>query len=64
MKIKEVREMTGDQLAQQLSEISAGLFKLRVQAETEKLDSASQMRKARKDVARILTVQRERKLKK
>jgi|NOAtaT_6_FD_contig_31_3954035_length_899_multi_3_in_0_out_0_2 large subunit ribosomal protein L29 len=64
MKIKEVREMTGDQLAQQLSEISAGLFKLRVQAETEKLDSASQMRKARKDVARILTVQRERELKK
>ncbi|MFM7070737.1 MAG: 50S ribosomal protein L29 [Planctomycetota bacterium] len=64
MKIKEVREMTGEQLAQQLSEISAGLFKLRVQAETEKLDSASQMRKARKDVARILTVQRERELKK
>lgn len=64
MKIKEVREMTADQLSQQLSEISAGLFKLRVQAETEKLDSASQMRKARKDVARILTVQRERELKK
>jgi len=60
MKIKEVREMTNEQLTQQLAEISAGVFRLRVQAETERKDAGSEMRKARRDIARILTVQRER----
>jgi len=64
MKVKELREMTGEQLAQQLSEISSGLFRLRVQAETEREDAPSEIRKARRTIARILTVQRERELKK
>jgi large subunit ribosomal protein L29 len=60
MKIKEVREMTSEQLTQQLSEISAGLFRLRVQSAAERSNAPSEMRKARRDIARILTVQRER----
>jgi large subunit ribosomal protein L29 len=56
--------MTGEQLTQQLSEISAGLFRLRVQAQTERVDAPSEIRKARRDIARIMTVQRERELKK
>ncbi len=64
MKVKELREMTGEQLTQQLSEISSGLFRLRVQAQTERVDAPSEIRKARRDIARIMTVQRERELKK
>ncbi|MEY4177798.1 MAG: ribosomal protein [Planctomycetota bacterium] len=64
MKVKELREMTGEQLAQQLNEISSGLFRLRVQAETEREDAASEIKKSRRTIARILTVQRERELKK
>jgi large subunit ribosomal protein L29 len=60
MKIKEVREMTNEQLTQQLAEVSAGVFRLRVQAETERKNASSEMKKARRDIARILTVQRER----
>jgi large subunit ribosomal protein L29 len=64
MKVKELREMTGEQLTQQLNEISSGLFRLRVQAQTERVDAPSEIRKARRDIARIMTVQRERELKK
>lgn len=64
MKVKELREMTAEQLAQQLADISSGLFRLRVQAQTERVDAPSEIRKARRDIARIMTVQRERELKK
>jgi len=64
MKVKEIREMTSEQLAQQLSEISSGLFRLRVQAQTERVDAPSEIRKMRRSIARIMTVQRERELKK
>jgi large subunit ribosomal protein L29 len=64
MKVKELREMTAEQLTQQLADISSGLFRLRVQAQTERVDAPSEIRKARRDIARIMTVQRERELKK
>lgn len=64
MKVKDLREMTAEQLTQQLGEISSGLFRLRVQAQTERVDAPSEIRKARRDIARIMTVQRERELKK
>jgi large subunit ribosomal protein L29 len=61
-KAKELREMSTDQLGFNLSEVQQKLFKLRFQATTEKLDQPSQLRKLRREIARIKTVQREREL--
>lgn len=61
-KASEIREMSDDQLQFQLKETRSELFKLRFQAATEKLDAPSNLRKLRRDVARMLTVQREREL--
>ena len=64
MKVAEMRDMSDEQLSLTLKETSDGLFRLRIQAETERLDAPSAIRKSRRTIARILTIQRERQLKK
>lgn len=59
-KASELREMNDEQLGFTLTETRSQLFKLRFQAATEKLDAPSQLLKLRREVARILTIQRER----
>lgn len=59
-KAKEFREMSDDQLTFSLKECQENLFKLRIQASTEKLDAPSNLKKLRREIARIQTVQRER----
>lgn len=60
MKAAELREMSDDQLGAVLKETAEGLFRLRVQAETERLDSVSELRRLRRLIARIKTLQTER----
>jgi large subunit ribosomal protein L29 len=62
-KISQVREKENAQLTQELAERVRHLFDLRSQAVTEKLEDPSQLRKTRKEIARIKTVLRERELK-
>ncbi len=62
MKMKEILEKQGDQLNHELLEQQKHLFDLRSQAVTEKLEDPSQLRKTRKDIARIKTIQRQRQL--
>jgi len=61
-KAKELREMSDDQLEFTLREARQSLFALRFQASTEKLDAPSNLRKRRREIARIQTIQREREL--
>ncbi len=63
MKIKEIREHSDDQLVIELREIERRLFDMRTQAATEKIEATSELKKLRRDVARIKTVIRERQLK-
>jgi large subunit ribosomal protein L29 len=62
MKIKELREMSDEQLELTLKETSEGLFRLRVKSQTERLTAPSELRKSRAVIARIKTVQTEREL--
>ena len=62
MKIKEVREKETGHLQHELVEKQKHLFDLRSQAVTEKLEDPSQLRKTKKDIARIKTVLRQRTL--
>ncbi len=60
-KASELREMNEEQLDFALQETRQGLFRLRFQAATEKLDAPSNLTKMRREIARIKTIQHERK---
>ena len=58
--IKELRDMSDEQLGITLKETAEHLFRLRVQAQMERLDAPSELRKARRLIARVKTIQSER----
>ncbi len=60
MKTEEIRHFSEDELASELERLRRHLFDLRAQAVTEKLENPSMLRKARRDVARLLTERRSR----
>ena len=60
MKISEIREMKTAELHAELERVRRHLFDLRAQAVTEKLENPFQLTAARRDIARVLTVMRER----
>jgi large subunit ribosomal protein L29 len=62
MKAEELRGMTDDDLAAALRDTQKTLFDLRFQSATDRLETPSMMKKARRDIARIKTVQRQREL--
>jgi large subunit ribosomal protein L29 len=62
MKIKEIRDKDDNALNEELTNLRKHLFDLRSQAVTEKLENPSQIGKARKDIARMKTVLRQRQL--
>lgn len=59
MKPAEFRAMSDEHLSLTLKETVKNLFHLRFQSATERLETPSEIRKARQDIARIKTVQRE-----
>ena len=61
-KLKTTREAETGHLNQELLEKQKHLFDLRTQAVTEKLEDPSQLKKTRKEVARIKTILRQREL--
>ena len=60
MKNVDIREMSDEQLELQLKETVKNLFHLRFQSATDRLETPSEIQKAKRDVARIRTIQRER----
>lgn len=60
--VKELREMSVEQLNVELTQTQQELFRLRFQASTEKLDAPSNLKKLRRTIARIKTLLRERDL--
>ena len=59
-KVTELREMSDEQLLLTLKEATDNFFRLRLQAQTERLDAPSELRKNRRLIARIQTIQNER----
>jgi large subunit ribosomal protein L29 len=62
MKAAELRDMSDEQLQLTLEETCERFFRLRMQAQTERLDAPSELRRHRRLIARIKTVQRAREL--
>jgi large subunit ribosomal protein L29 len=61
-KIADVRQFETNELMDKLEASREELFKLRIAWNTGSLDNPNQMRIVRKDIARMLTVLREREL--
>jgi large subunit ribosomal protein L29 len=62
VKISEFRGMDENTLNITLRDIEKELFDLRFQSATDRLETKSEIRKARRNIARIKTLQRERQL--
>jgi large subunit ribosomal protein L29 len=62
MKTEEYRGMGDEQLNLTLKEVEKNLFHLRFQSSTERLETPSEITKAKREIARIKTIQRERSL--
>ena len=60
MFISELRDMSDEQLGLSLKESCENLFRLRLQAQTERLDTPSELKKQRRTIARIKTLQNQR----
>jgi large subunit ribosomal protein L29 len=61
-KMKEFRGMSDEQLSLALKDTEKHLFQLRFQSATDRLETPSEIRKAKRDIARIKTLQREKEL--
>jgi large subunit ribosomal protein L29 len=59
-KLTELRDMSDEQLGITLKEAVDRLFRLRIQRQTERLDAPSELRRNRRLVARIKTLQTQR----
>lgn len=59
-KASDLREMSDEQLTLTLAEAAENLFRLRIRAQTERLDAPSELRKHRRLIARLKTVQGQR----
>lgn len=56
MKIKELRELSGDDLSAKGRELAEELFKLRFQHGIRPLENPAKLQQLRKDIARVNTV--------
>lgn len=62
MKSKEIRNLSSDELQARMDELKTELFNLRFQLATGQLDNPMQIKRVRKDIARVKTIIREREL--
>ena len=62
MNAEKIRNLTDAELAHQKRELSEELFKLKFQLKMGQTESLKKMRGLKKDIARVLTIQREKQL--
>ncbi len=62
MKIKEVRELSSEELNNQVYSLKEQLFNLRRKKAVGQLENLNEIKRVRKDIARVYTVLREREL--
>jgi large subunit ribosomal protein L29 len=61
-KTDELREMSDEQIRLTWKDAAEHLFRLRIQAQTERLDAPSELRRQRRLIARCQTILNERRL--
>jgi large subunit ribosomal protein L29 len=59
MDLKELRQLTRPELAEKLQQLTQELFNFRFQLGTGRLENRMQVRKTKRSIARVKTIQRE-----
>ena len=59
MKTSELRAKNGDELKKELNDLLRAQFGLRMQLATQQLGNTSQIKKVRRDIARVRTLMKE-----
>jgi large subunit ribosomal protein L29 len=59
MDVKELRDMSDDELVQKAQHLKQELFNLRFQLATARIENVMRIRETRKDLARVKTILRE-----
>ena len=59
MDLKELRQLTGAELSEKAKQLRQELFNLRFQLGTGRLENPMQIRKTKRSIAQVKTVQRE-----
>jgi large subunit ribosomal protein L29 len=60
LRARDLRDLTNDELVRKLADTRQELFNLRFQSITGALENTTRLRLAKREIARILTVQHER----
>jgi large subunit ribosomal protein L29 len=63
MKASELRAKNGDELQKELNDLLRAQFGLRMQSATQQLNNTSQIKKVRRDIARVRTMLKEKAVK-
>lgn len=61
MKVKEIRELTVDELGAKLKELKTELFNLRFQLAINQLENTNRITEVKRDIARVMTILQEKK---
>ena len=59
MKASEIRGKSGDELQKELEGLLRAQFGLRMQVATQQLSNTSQLKKVKRDIARVRTIMKE-----
>lgn len=59
MKAQDYRQMSADELNDRLEELRRKLFELKSQSVTETVENSKALRNSRRDIARIITIMKE-----
>lgn len=59
MKVKEIKEMTPEEMAAKINDLKEESLNLRFQNSFGQLDNTSMLKKVRKDIARLKTILRD-----
>ncbi|MCL6559145.1 MAG: 50S ribosomal protein L29 [Firmicutes bacterium] len=62
MKVKEIRDLTDEELVRKIADSKDELFRLRFQLATGQLDNMMKIKEVKRRIARLKTVLREREL--
>ncbi len=63
MKVKDIRELSNEEIQEKIASLKEELFNLRFQLAVNNLDNTARIREVRRAIARCKTVLRERELK-
>jgi len=61
MKPQDIRDMTPDEIERKLKELKDNLFRMKIKLQTKQLESTSQIKTAKRDIARLNTILKEKK---